>query len=88
MEIKVLEKRKDSLKIELEEETHTFCNAIRKELWQDKATEAAGYAISHSLLGNPHIVIKSANPKKSLQTAANNLKKKTKEFRDLLTKLK
>ena len=37
MEIKVLEKKKNKLKLEIIGENHTFCNSLRKELWNDKA---------------------------------------------------
>src|SRR3989344_1668234 len=36
MELKVLEHSKNKLKIEMKGEDHTFCNALKEELWIDK----------------------------------------------------
>ena len=77
MEIKVLEEKKNKLIIELKGETHTFCNALKKELWNDKHVKAAGYNIEHPLVGVPKIVVETdgKDPKKALVDAAGRLKK-------------
>ena len=77
MEIKVLEDKKNKLIIELKEESHTFCNALKKELWNDKHIKAAGYNIEHPLVGVPKIIIETdgKDPKKALIEAAGRLKK-------------
>ena len=77
MEIKVLEEKKNKLIIELKGETHAFCNALKKELWNDKSVKAAGYNIEHPLVGIPKIVIETdgKDPKKALIDAAGRLKK-------------
>ena len=80
MELKVIEMDKGVLKLEVVGEDHTFCNIIRKELWQDKDTEIAGYAIKHALVSNPILVVESKDPKKALVETSNRLKKKNDEF--------
>ena len=77
MEIKVLEQKKNKLIIELKGETHSFCNALKKELWNDKHIKAAGYNIEHPLVGVPQIIIETdgKDPKKALIDAAGRLKK-------------
>ena len=90
MEIKILEESKNKIKFELISEGHTFCNALRSELWENKATEIAGYNIEHPLVSNPVFILetKDGNPKKALLEAVSGLKKKTKELRDLIKKVK
>jgi DNA-directed RNA polymerase subunit L len=78
MEIKVLEDKKNKLIIELIGETHAFCNALKKELWNDKGIKVAGYNIEHPLVGNPKIIVETDGkkaPKKALIDAAERLKK-------------
>lgn len=77
MKIKVLEDKKTRLVVEVEGETHTFCNAIKKELWKDENVKAAGYNISHPYVGIPKIVVEtntSTTPKKALEEAIKRLK--------------
>lgn len=89
MEIEVLKSSKNSLSFKVKGETHTLCNLLRKELWNDKTTKAAGYRIEHSLESEPIFVLETdgKDPKKSLQEAVNRLKKQMKEASSLLTKL-
>ena len=88
MELNIIEKTKNKLKLEIKGEGHTFCNALRKELWNDKHLKAAGYTIEHSLVSEPTIVIETTgeDPKKVLIAAVNGLKKKNKELKDKFKK--
>lgn len=88
MEIKILENEKDMLKIEILGEGHTLCNALRKELWEDKTVKSAGYTIGHALTPRPILVVSAADPKKSLSEAIKRLKKTNKELRDKFKKVK
>ena len=91
MELKVLGKSKNRIKLELKGEGHTFSNALRKELWNDKHVKAAAYAIDHPLVGNPVLIVETdsgENPKKALSAAINRLKKRNKEFQDKFKKAK
>ncbi len=88
MEIKVLEKDKGKLKLEVVGEDHTLMNALRKELWEDKDTEVAGYRIDHLLIGNPILIVEhKKDAKKALLEAVERLKKKNKEFKSKISKL-
>ncbi len=80
MEIKVLEKTKTKLEIEVGGEDHTLCNAIREELNYDSKVKAASYKIDHPLTAKPVMVIHSAEPKKALESAVKRAKKKYAEF--------
>ena len=88
MEIKVLEKDRGKLKLEVIGEDHTLMNAIRKELWEDKDIEVSGYKIDHLLVGNPVLIVEhKKDPKKALLYAVERLKKKNKEFKGMVSKL-
>ena len=78
MDIRILEQDKHRLKFELLGEEHTFCNALRKELWQGKPLDIAGYTIKHSLVSDPLFTVESEkeDPKKLLIEAVERLQKK------------
>ena len=80
MELKVVESDKEKLRIEVIGENHTFCNVLRKNLWEDKGVNIAGYSIKHSLVDNPIIIVESSNPKKSLSESVKRLKKENEDF--------
>lgn len=56
MEIKVLKKEKNYLEIELD--NLTVAELLRDMLWQDKATEIAGWKREHPTK-NPHLILKT-----------------------------
>jgi len=76
MEINVLEKEKNKLKIEIIGESHTFCNSLRKELWNDKDVKIAGYNIEHPLVANPVLSLETdkKDAKKVLEATIKRLK--------------
>lgn len=80
MELNVLESEKGLLKFEIKGEDHTFCNIVRKELWQDKNIDIAGYSIKHALVSNPVLVVESNDPKKSLIQTVKRLKNQNDDF--------
>ncbi|MBW2977825.1 DNA-directed RNA polymerase subunit L [Candidatus Woesearchaeota archaeon] len=89
MEIKIVEESKNKMIIELKGETHTFCNALKKELWNDKHVKIAGYNIAHPLVGVPKIVVETDGkeaPKKALTEAAKRLGKKADKFKQAFVK--
>lgn len=77
MEIKVLEKSKSKLGFNLVGEGHALCNALKKELWNDKDVTVSGYYIEHPSVGMPTFVVESKGkaPTKALEDAAKRLKK-------------
>ena len=88
MEFKVIEESKTKLVFELTEETHTFCNALRKELENTKGVEISVYDIDHPLVGIPKFQIetKGVEPRKALKDALKSLKKKTEDFKKEVNK--
>jgi len=88
MKIKVLKKTGKELKIEIEGEGHSFCNALQRVLLADEAIETAGYNISHPLTASPvvHVRTQKGRPETALKNAAEKLQKKTKQFQDAFEK--
>ena len=89
MEIEVLESSKNRIKLKIKGETHTFCNILRRELWEDKSIKVAGYKIEKSLENEPIFIIETEgkDPKKALIEATQRLKKKFKELGPKLIKV-
>ena len=79
MEIKVLEKTDESVKIEVVGETHTLLNLLREKSWKAGASQAS-YMIEHPYLTNPKITIKGKNPRKVLADATQMVADDAKEF--------
>lgn len=76
MEINLLNKSKNELKIQLVGEGHTFCNALYAMLLKDTTIEFPGYNISHPLIAQPIVYIRMKGrkkPEKALIEAAENL---------------
>ncbi len=91
MEIKILALDKESMKLELVGEDHTFANALRKELWNNPNVKLAGYNIEHPLVSNPVLVVDGngkEDPKKMLLKAVEGLRKKNLDLIEQLKKLK
>jgi len=88
MEIKVLESTKEILKIEFLGKSHTLVNALVKELWNDKATQIAGYNLKHPQVDNPILILetKGKDPKKVLLETIERLNKDTNVFADEIVK--
>ncbi len=88
MELKILEDEKNRLKFEIKGEEHSFCNALRKELWDDKNTEMAGYFIEHALVSYPVFIVEAAkDPRKVIMDAIERLKKRNKELTEKFKKI-
>jgi len=89
MKVKVLEEKKNRLVIEIEGEGHAFCNALKKELWNDSHVKVAAYKIEHPLVGVPTLVVETdgkETPKKALTEAAKRLGKATDNFKTAFLK--
>lgn len=84
MKLNVIEKEKNKIRIEIVGETHTFCNALRKELWNDDDVKVAGYNIEHPLVANPVLTLETdkKDPKKVLEAAIKRLRDKNEKIRE------
>jgi DNA-directed RNA polymerase subunit L len=83
MDLIVLEQDKQRLKFEIKGEDHTFCNALRKELWHDKNVDISGYYVEHSLVSEPvfTVQVQKGDPKKVVLDAVDRLKKWNKDLK-------
>ncbi len=84
MEVNILEDKKRRLVFELKGADHGFCNALKKELWNDEAVTLASYVIEHPLIGVPKFVIETnteREPKAALKKALERLKKQAESFK-------
>jgi len=83
MELNVIEDKKNRMVFEIKGETHTFCNILRKELWNDKHIKIAAYSIDHPLLGIPRFIVETdgkEEPKEAVREAVKRLKKMNEAF--------
>jgi len=88
MNLKVLKRTTDELRIEIEGEGHTFCNLLQKALLEDDTIDVAGYSIQHPLVSNPVIYVRmkakrkpEKRPETALKEAAEKIRQRNKEFR-------
>lgn len=79
MELNVLEKEKNKLKIGVSGETHTLMNLLRENCWKAGAKQAA-YVVEHPYLSEPKIVVRGSDPKKVLNSAAQLTEKQVSDF--------
>jgi DNA-directed RNA polymerase subunit L len=83
MEVKVLTKGKNELKIEIVGEDHTFCNLLQNALLEDKNVEIAGYDQPHPLIRSSIVYFRTkreASPEKVLLNALTQIQELNKEF--------
>ncbi|MEK6868576.1 MAG: DNA-directed RNA polymerase subunit L [Nanoarchaeota archaeon] len=83
MKITILEHKKNKLHFEVEAD-HTFCNVLKKELWNDKDLHVSGYYTEHIQVGNPRFIVETSDkdPMDSLRDAVKRLKKINTSFLD------
>jgi DNA-directed RNA polymerase subunit L len=83
MEVKVVSKSKNELRLEIVGEDHTFCNLLQNVLLEDKNVELAGYDQPHPLIRSSILFLKTKrdiSPEKTLLNALENVQELNKEF--------
>ena len=78
MKVEVLEKKKDTMKLSVND--FTLVNLLNEDLWKGKVNYSA-YSVEHPYLSKPVLVVKSKDPKKSLLDAANQIIADTRELK-------
>jgi DNA-directed RNA polymerase subunit L len=89
MEVKVLSKSKNELRLEIIGEDHTFCNLLQNVLLEDKNVELAGYDQPHPLIRSSIIYVRTkreVSPEKTLLNALANVRELNKEFNEKFAK--
>lgn len=90
MELRVIEKDKERLVFDLIGADHTFCGALKKELWNDKNVKVSAYAIEHPLLNIPRFIVETSDkePEKALVDAVKRIGKKNEQFLENFKKIR
>jgi len=88
MEFKLLEKKKDSIKLEIKDPDETLIYPLVHELLQDKNVADARYVTGHPQLDRPTLVVevKEGKPQAALKKAAKSLANQFLEARQLVEK--
>lgn len=88
MELRILKKTADEMRVEIIGEGHTFCNLLEKVLLEDPTVEVGGYSLEHPLVSNPivHVRMKEKRkpekrPETAVKEAAEKIRHRGKEFR-------
>jgi DNA-directed RNA polymerase subunit L len=88
MNVNILKKGANEIRIEIEGESHTFCNVLQKALLEDESVETASYYISHPLVSKPILYVKmkekhkpEKKPETILEDAAEKILNQIKKFR-------
>jgi len=87
MDIKVLERTTDEMRIEILGEGHTFCNLLQKALLEDETVETGGYRVEHPLVSNPIVYVRmkekrkpQKRPETALKEAVGRIRNRSREF--------
>jgi len=81
MELTVIESKKHRIVFELRGVDHTFCNALKQELWNDESVKVSAYNVNHPLVSVPKFIVESSGDvKEALSGAVGRLQKRNKEF--------
>jgi DNA-directed RNA polymerase subunit L len=89
VEVKVLLKSKNELRLEIIGEDHTFCNLLQNVLLEDKNVELAGYDQPHPLIRSSIVYVRTkreVSPEKTLLNALANVQELNKEFNEKFAK--
>ena len=84
MELSVIEQDEKRLILEVKDESTSFANMLRAELWNDKSVSEAAHIKEHPYLGQPKILVKTerGSPKVALEKASVRVLDKAKEFQE------
>lgn len=88
MEVKILEKGKDTVKFEVYGADHALMNMIREELAKSKGVEFATYSQPHPLLEGFVVTVKGKDAEKEIKSALAAVKKDAKDIKAAVAKAK
>lgn len=89
MQVNVLSKSKNELRLEIMGEDHTFCNLLQSLILEDKNVEIAGYDQPHPLIRTSIVYLRTkreASPEKILLNALSGIQELNKEFNEKFAK--
>ena len=85
MQLKVLKKTDNELKIEVEGEGHTLFNMMESVLLEDEKVEFASYNMPHPLISNTVVTIRTSEgkkPEEALKEACEKILQRGKELNE------
>jgi DNA-directed RNA polymerase subunit L len=85
MDVNVLKREKNELRVEIKGEGHTLCNLLQNVLLQDKSVEIAGYDIPHPLVPASILYVRmkgDSSPQKALERALERIRVDMQDFAD------
>ena len=89
MQLKILKRTPEELRIEVVGEGHTFCNLLESTLLENEGVEFAGYDIAHPLISNPVVFIRTKNgkePEEALKEAVEKILQRGRELSEAFNK--
>lgn len=89
MKVTKMDGNNEEIQLEVKGEGHTFCNALQNFLLKDPAVEFSGYKITHPLVGEPILNIRTNSekrPEQSVMDAATALQEELDEIKTTFTK--
>jgi len=83
MNLKIIEKTDDEIRIELAGESHTLLNVLKSSLLEDPNTEVATYDIKHPTISEPILFVKTngADPVVAVKEASERIIEVYEEFK-------
>jgi len=80
--VRILEKKKKEVKIEIEGEDHTLLAPLSSKLLENEKVDIATYSIKYTLMSNPILYVKmrEGDPIEAVKSAAASLASEFEEF--------
>jgi DNA-directed RNA polymerase subunit L len=82
MELKILEKTEDEIRLEIKGESHTLMNLLKSVLLEDDHVEIATYDMKHVTISDPVLFVKTdgKDPIETIREASGRLEEKFEKF--------
>jgi DNA-directed RNA polymerase subunit L len=90
MEVKILNKEKDRIEVELIGANETVLEPLKQKLLSDENVASATYVMGHATRGNPRLLVKvrEGKPHAALKKAAKAISAEFREMQGLVEKAK
>jgi DNA-directed RNA polymerase subunit L len=88
MELKILEKTNNEIRLEIRGESHTLLNLLKSVLLEDEHVEIATYDMKHVTISEPVLFVKTdgEDPIATIKKAAGNLEARFDNFMQVFQK--
>lgn len=88
MKIEIINNEKNSLEFFIEGERHTLPNLLKNALSKKTDVEFVAYKLDHPIDKRSRFILKSKNPKKSLEEAIKDIQSEIIDFKKAFEKVK